>query len=161
MILRFLWPPGRLLLILMAALDAAIVSCLYPAVGWHYQRSDPDPELMAVVIDVGEWVLPPDATVIAGSLVDSLDNTYALTLAMRPASVDVLLRASRFTAPLQQGTVEFLRGADGGRLVPGPTVWPASEGVPRPPGEDRTDLRLVVVDRSDPHRSVVHLEVWT
>jgi hypothetical protein len=137
------------------ALSTVLVGCGHP---WRTdQRSGPDPEAVAVVVEVGEWVLPPDAVVVAGSLVD----TYALTLAMPPASVDVLLRESRFTAPLEQGTAQFPIGADGSFLVPGPAMWSARQNMPRPPGEDRTDLRLVVVDRSDPDRVLVHLEVWT
>jgi hypothetical protein len=150
---------GRIVLGVVAVVLNAVVGCGNP---WHVQqRSDPDPELVALVAEVGEWVLPPDATAVAASALDSLDDTYALTLVMQPASVDVLLRESRFTAPLQQGDVEFSRGADGSPLVPGPAMWCAHQKVPRPPGKDPTDLRLVVVDRTDPRRVVVHLEVWT
>jgi hypothetical protein len=150
---------GRIVLGVVAVVLNAVVGCGNP---WHVQqRSDPDPELVALVAEVGEWVLPRDATAVAASLLDSLDDTYGLTLAMPPASVDALLRESRFTEPLRQGDVEFSRGADGSPLVPGPTMWSAREKVPRPPGEDATDSRLVVVDRSDPDRVVVHVEVWT
>jgi hypothetical protein len=142
---------GFVLVAVAIALSAVVVGSGDPR--QTRQRSGPDPEVVATVTEAGEWVLPRDATVIAGSMVD----TYALTLAMPPASVDVLLRESRFTVPLEQGTVAFSIGADGSWLVPGPAMWSAWQNLPRRQGE----LRLVVVDRSDPDRAVVHLEVWT
>jgi hypothetical protein len=137
---------GRLVLVVAIVVSIWCAGCSHP---WRiHQPSDPDPEVVAVVVEVGQWVLPPDATAVAVEVIDSLDNTYSLTLEMPPASVDVLLRESRFTAPLEEASWAN-------------STWTARQQVPRPPGEDSTDLRLVTVNLADPHRAVVYLQVWT
>jgi hypothetical protein len=125
------------------------------------QRSDPDPELVAEAIRFCELVPPPDAVVTAVTYYFWQDDTFEITVVMPPESVDVLLRDSRFSEPMEPGgTLHGSSPADGSELLDGPAVASAQEQLPGPPARPEPLVRNVVVDRSDPGRAVVHLSCW-
>jgi hypothetical protein len=125
------------------------------------QRSNPDPELVAEAIRFCELMTPPDVVVTAVTYDFWQDDSVGITAVMPPGSVEVLLRDSKFTEPLEPGgTLHGSSPADGSEIPTGPTVTSAQERLPGPPARPEPLTRNVLVDRSDPGQALVHLACW-
>lgn len=149
----------------MLLVSAALVATMpLTACSWGcthiMQRSDPDPELVAEAIRFCELVTPPDAVATALTYDYWQDNLFGITAVIPPASVDVLLRDSRFTQPLEPGRTLYGSMADGSEVPAGPAVASAQQRLPGPPARPWLLTRNVLVDRSDPGQAVVHVECW-
>ncbi len=144
--------------VLIAALTSLLTGCILATD--IRQRSDPDPKLVAAALEHGEWDLPPGATAVAVSYTRWQDDSFSLTVVMPPDGVDAFLSGSRFTEPLHPGNDVPYDNADGSPRVDGPATSSAQESLPGPPARPEPLTRVVMVDRSDPGRTIVQLHWW-
>jgi hypothetical protein len=110
----------------------------------------PPPERIPEYLAGSGIVLTADAELVGVGYGCWQDKSIYFTIAVPPDSVDDLLRASRFEAPMNPLAYPAHIG-DGrtiGTVEPGPGVFEA---------HDEDPSRYVVVDYSDPVRSMVYI----
>jgi hypothetical protein len=124
-------------LLVAGATGCGIVSC-----------GAPPPERIPEHLAGSGIVLTPDAELVGVGYGCWQDDSIYFTIAVPPESVDDLLRASHFEAPMEP-LVYPAQVGDGGTLdtvEPGPEVF-----------EARDEARHVVVDYSDPDQPMVYI----
>ncbi|MGH8910099.1 MAG: hypothetical protein ACRD0K_27285 [Egibacteraceae bacterium] len=109
----------------------------------------------------GGIVLPPTATVLGVHSDKGIDQLYRLVLQIDPGSVDALLSGSGFTTPLEAGRQVFMSPVEGFTPASPTKVASAQDTLPPRDDRDQTVTREVLVDSSDPARTLVHLWLFT
>lgn len=109
----------------------------------------------------GGIVLPPSAKVLAADADKGIDQLYTLALEVDPPSVEALLSRSRFTTPLTPGRKVFMEPAPGYEPNNSTDIASAQDRL-LPEGERiHTVTREILIDRSNPVKSIVHLWLFT
>lgn len=108
-------------------------------------------------------IVPPASAKVLGVAHDAgIDERYRLVLGMPPGDVANLLSASGFTAPLVPDAGpyndDFVTGFD---LSKASDVVATEDSLGPSGGRKQTVFRKVLVDRTDPASSVVHLWLFT
>ncbi|GAA2773121.1 hypothetical protein [Saccharopolyspora taberi] len=127
--------------VLPAACLAALAGC---------GASGPDPEVVAEAAQLTGVRVPPGAEVLGAQCERGQDVMCKIAVAVGPGDVEALLGASGVVVALEPGRAVSLPPVDG--VAVGADVASAQEEV------GTGAFREILVDRSDPARSVLH--VW-
>lgn len=142
-----------------AALTTAVTAC--DPSSRREERIDPEPTTEQALVDealrFGGIVLPPSATVLGVARSRGLDTLYTLAVEVDSGEVDQMLAESQFTPPLQQGYPVHMDPAVDIAIGSGPDIESAQHRLPPADGRTVSVVRKVLVDHSDPERTVVHL----
>lgn len=125
------------------------------------QPATPDPALVAEALQFGGIALPAGATVLGVERDRGIDRMYRLAVRVEPDGVSRLLADSSFITPLRAGRQVFMTPVAGFALDGNRNVASGQDRFVPAGGSAATITREVLVDRSDPSVSVVHLWLFT
>lgn len=126
--------------------------------GGEVSTDDPTAEQVAVALEFGHLRLPPGAEVRRLVAQDGVDESYQLLVAVAPGGEEQILHDSGFTATLAPTDTPDYYTVSGAEPANGDAVVAAEDTI-----ESNGTLvvtRLVMVDRSDPERTLVHLTAF-
>lgn len=104
-------------------------------------------------------VVPPGAEVLGADASNGIDSFYQVAVAADAGAVERLLADSQFRAPLEPGREVSYEPLP--QVPVGADFASASDELPPGPGRPSTVFRELLVDRSDPARTVVHVWAFT
>ena len=109
----------------------------------------------------GGIVATPSIEVLGVQHDAGIDQRYQVVLAVSPAQVGKLLSESSFTASLVPDLGPFDATVDGFDLSKATDVVSAEDSLPPAGDRQQTVFRHIVVDRTDPAKSIVHLTLFS
>ncbi len=120
-----------------------------------------EPRSIDVALELGGIVAPPSAEVLGVAHDAGIDDQYRFALGLPPGDVAVLMAESGFTTPLTPDAGPYNDVVDGFDLSTATDVVATEDRLEPEADRTQTVYRKVVVDRSDPARSVAHFWVFT
>jgi hypothetical protein len=147
---------------LLPALIAALLMAGCSSTPEQENRMPPASPSAEDALKFGGIALPASAKVLGVTYEAGIDERYRVTISVPPGDVPALLSASKFSTALMPDPGPYTKDPlDGFDLTKATDVVAADDTLPPEGDRKQTVVRQVVVDRTDPANSIVHLWMFT